>query len=152
MKDPHNSKMVENLHPAVRGIFQAFIEEAENDLALTLRIVQGLRTFAQQQAIYNQGRTTPDSIVTKAKPGQSYHNYGLAIDVVPVIKNGRELDWEYDFDKLEPSAIKYGITWGGTWKSPDRDHFELTMGHNWRELLEKYNAKDFIQGTNYVNL
>lgn len=119
-------------------------------MGITLRIVQGLRTFAQQQAIYNQGRTTPGAIVTKARPGQSYHNYGLAIDVVPV--KAEKLHWEYDFHKLEPYAEKYGITWGGSWSTPDTDHFELKMGHTWKELLAKQESKDFIPDTTYINL
>src|SRR5258708_12842627 len=48
-----------------------------------LRIVQGLRTKAEQDALYAQGRTTPGKVVTNAKGGQSMHNYGLPVDTVP---------------------------------------------------------------------
>ena len=84
MKDPISVKRLDKLHPKVRDTFKAFIEECE---ALhpdtTLRITQGLRTFPEQQALYDQGRNgKPGKIVTNAKPGQSYHNWGLAIDLV----------------------------------------------------------------------
>lgn len=150
MKDTYSLAKIAELHPKFRQLAQNFIEDAENQLGITLRIVQGLRTFAQQQAIYNQGRTTPGEIVTKAKAGQSYHNYGIAIDVVPLIDG--KMDWEYSFEKLVPFAANYGITWGGNFPSPDRDHFENKFGHNWRDLLSLYEAKHFIEGTTYVNI
>lgn len=152
MRDTHAAAAIALLHPKVRAPFQSFIEDAENGLNITLRVVQGLRTFAQQQAIYDQGRTTPGAIVTKAKAGQSFHNYGIAADIVPVIKNGTALDWEYAFEKLVPFAAKYGITWGGHFPSPDRDHFELKLGHTWQDLLAMKQAGDVIASTEYVNL
>lgn len=56
----------------------------------------GYRSFAEQQALYDQGRNgNPGRIVTNAKPGFSGHNWGIAID------------FAYDLDpvtaKLEPS-------------------------------------------------
>jgi peptidoglycan L-alanyl-D-glutamate endopeptidase CwlK len=71
--------------------------------------------------------------------------------------------WEtnVDFDKdknadwMEVVNIlkKNGWTWGGDFKRfIDRPHFEKPLGHTWRSLLKKHNAKDFIPGTTYVNL
>jgi hypothetical protein len=34
----------------------------------------------------------------------------------------------------------------------DLPHLEMSFGYNWRDLLKKYNAKDFIPGTVYVNI
>ena len=48
-----------------------------------VEIVQGLRTFAEQDALYAQGRTGPGAIVTQARGGESNHNYGLAADLCP---------------------------------------------------------------------
>lgn len=140
------------LHPKVKDKFAAFITDAEEAMDITLLMVQGGRTFAQQQAIYDQGRTTPGKIVTKAKPGQSYHNYFLAGDLVPFKVDNKTLDWEYNFELLVPFAAKYGITWGGYFPSPDRDHFECKFGHSWQDLLAMYNAGRFINGTNYVDI
>jgi peptidoglycan L-alanyl-D-glutamate endopeptidase CwlK len=44
----------------------------------------GRRTMEEQAALYAKGRTIIGKIVTKAKPGESYHNYGLAFDWVPL--------------------------------------------------------------------
>ena len=143
---------ISQFHPKAREPFTNFINDAEKALGITLVIVQGLRTFAQQQAIYEQGRTTPGPIVTHAKAGQSWHCYGLAVDACPYKADGKTLDWNYDFKKLEPFALKYSINWGGHFSSPDDDHFEIKFGHIWQELYAKYEAKDFIPGTHYVNL
>lgn len=166
MRDKISERRIELLHPKVRTIFKTFIEEAENELGITLRIVQGLRTFDEQAAIYAQGRTKPGKIVTNAKPGSSYHNYGLAIDVAPLSEDGKSINWDYNFKLLCPFAKNHGLRWGGDWDGDgktkadgDKDehlvdypHFELTFGVNWKQMLEKYNKKDFIKDTKYINL
>jgi LAS superfamily LD-carboxypeptidase LdcB len=153
MKDAISIPRVKQLHPKVIDDFKNFITDAEQGLGIVIRVTQGLRTFEEQQALYDMGRTKPGKIVTKAKPGQSYHQYGLAIDTVEIINNGKDVDWNYDMAKLVPYAHKYGITWGGSFQNfKDYPHFEKTMGYNWRDLLAKYNAKDFITGTQYVNI
>jgi len=150
------------LHPAIRPATTRAIQAAS--AALTGRsqpiITFGLRTFEEQQAIYDQGRTKPGQIVTNAKPGQSYHNYGLAIDVALLI-DGKTISWDtskdWDGDKqsdwMEVVAIfkKEGFAWGGDWRTfKDMPHFEMTFGHNWRELLALHEAGKFIAGTIYV--
>lgn len=152
MKDQHSIAAVALLHPKVQDMFTGFITDAENSLGIALRVVQGLRTFPEQHAIYNQGRTTPGKIVSNAPAGESYHNYGLAVDICPLTPDGKALNWDFKFSELEPFALPYGITWGGHFPSPDMDHFENKLGHNWRDLLALYKAANFIEGTQYVNI
>ena len=118
--------------------------------------------------MYAQGRTKPGSIVTNAKGGSSFHNYGLAIDFAIMYdkdKNGsyEVLSWDtnYDFDKdgvkdWQEVVIPFKrlhYTWGGDWKSiKDDPHLEKTFGYTWQELFAKYTKKDFIAGTQYVKL
>ena len=159
------------LHPSIRKEVMDTITSIENNKfppTVKIRIVQGLRTIEEQNALFAQGRTKPGSIVTNAKGGNSYHNYGLAFDFVLMYdkdNNGtyEALSWDinYDFDKdgvkdwqevVTPfKTLSY--TWGGDFKSiTDSPHLEKSFGFNWRNLLAKYNNKDFIQGTEYVNL
>lgn len=152
MRDIHSVAKIALLHPKWRADAQLFIEDIEDAFDITVCIVQGLRTFAQQQAIYDQGRTTPGPVVTKAQAGQSYHNYGIAVDLCPFKATGVDLDWEYDFSQWLPYAKKYNITWGGSFPSPDRDHWENKYGYNWRSLLAMYQAAKFIPGTQYVDI
>lgn len=138
------------LHPLVINEFKQFIETCEEQLDITLRITQGLRTIAEQDALYAQGRTKPGKIVTKAKGGSSFHNFGTAIDVLR-LDNGKA-DWNYDLEKLV-TFMPDNMDWGGHWQTiKDDPHFQITFGYKWQELLQKYNAGDFIPGTKFVNI
>lgn len=152
------------LHPKIREEVKKIVIEANSAISskLTIRIVQGLRTIAEQDALYAQGRTAPGKIVTKAKGGSSYHNYGLAIDFAFLI-DGKEISWDtakdWDGDKIADWLevvkifLKAGYGWGGNFKSiKDFPHLEKTFGYTWQQLLAKYNKKDFIPGTTYVNI
>ena len=170
MRDYISINRVANLHPKVREDVKRCIEEAEAGFPpnMAIRIVQGLRTIDEQNALYAQGRTRPGPIVTKAVGGKSYHNYGLAIDFA-ILKdkdnNGtyETLSWETkeDFDKdgkkdwMEVVAVfkKYGWVWGGDFSSiPDAPHFEKTFGYKVSQLLALYNKPQRIPGTPYVNI
>src|SRR6478736_3448878 len=98
MRDKISISRVQALHPTIRQDVKSFITEAEEALNITLRIVQGLRTIEEQDALYAQGRTIPGKVVTKAKGGSSYHNYGLAIDLVEI--KDLKANWDFDYKKL----------------------------------------------------
>ena len=143
MKDKYSIERVAKLHPKVREIFTNFINDCETNLNITLRIIQGYRTISEQDALYAQGRTKPGDKVTNAKGGQSFHNYGLAVDLA--IVEDKDINWKYDMSKLKPFADKYKITWGGTWESfKDLPHFEFNFGfpEDCKLLLEKVNKKE----------
>src|SRR5258707_663519 len=63
----------------------------------TIMITQGLRTWDEQDELYAKGRTAPpvgkQYIVTMAKGGESYHNFGLAFDIVVLDAAGKS-DWD----------------------------------------------------------
>lgn len=178
MSDKITLDRIELLHPAVRqevkDIYLNEIVPALTGRAIC-RFAYTLRTFAEQDALFAQGRTRLFDnsgkrlgVVTKAKGGQSIHNYGLALDIVLVKDTNGDgtfdaASWEtnVDFDKdgkpdwMEVVNIlkKHGWVWGGDWKSfKDAPHFEKTFGHTWKTLLPKHQSKDFIPGTNYVQL
>lgn len=155
---------IDFLHPKVRHEMRCIIGEIDNALTgrAKVRISEGYRSEAYQNALYAQGRTKPGKIVTNAKFGQSFHCYGLAVDIVLII-DGKiaswdiKKDWDNDqvSDWIECVKIfsKYGWSWGGNWRSlKDYPHFEKTFGFTWRQLLDKYKKKDFISGTEYVSL
>ena len=84
------SRSLDDLRPEVRPQVDAFLAECKAQ-GLDLIVTCTSRTDAEQAALYAQGRTAPGPRVTNAKPGTSAHNYGLAIDIVPVV-NGKP-DW-----------------------------------------------------------
>lgn len=145
MKDKLTVERLKKLHPKAQEKFLNFITDAESGLNITLRISQGLRTIAEQDALFAQGRTGPGKIVTNAKGGQSYHNYGLAVDLVELKSDG-SVNWNFDYKKLKPYSDKYGIEWGGTFKSIlDKPHFQLTFGYSTSKLLTL--KKDKVEKT-----
>lgn len=87
----------------------------------------GARSFETQAATYAQGRSTPGPVVTNAKPGDSYHQYGLAVDVVPTVYKGLP-DWNPGgplWAQIGAIGERAGLTWGGRWSTPDKPHFEF---------------------------
>lgn len=160
---------IELLHPKVRKEILDTIKELESKVLsprIAIRIVQGLRTIEEQNELYAQGRTKPGKIVSNAKGGSSFHNYGFAIDFALLYdkdNNGtfETLSWDTqaDFDKNGKkewsevvAAFKAkGFVWGGDFKSiKDNPHFEKSFGFSWQQLLKKYENKEFIKGTKYV--
>jgi peptidoglycan LD-endopeptidase CwlK len=94
-----------------------------------------LRTHAEQAALYAQGRSAPGPIVTKAKPGQSAHEYGLAIDVYPMF-HGKLITDEGNpiWQELGNFGQARGLQWYGVPEAPfhEMPHFQHPQ---WRELI-----------------
>ncbi|MGM0529680.1 MAG: RHS repeat-associated core domain-containing protein [Bacteroidota bacterium] len=137
--DPITNERISQLHPDVQGPAINFINQVGSDLGIKLRVTQGLRSFAEQDALYAKGRTAPGSIVTNAKGGQSYHNYGLALDVVE-IRNGKAI-WNTNWSGISRIGINNGFEWGGNFRSiSDKPHFQMTFGYSISDLLNLYNT------------
>jgi peptidoglycan LD-endopeptidase CwlK len=138
--DDRTEKNLATLDPKAQPIFRTFISLARAEAAkqgCDYIAISGNRTYAEQDALYAQGRTAPGPIVTKAKGGQSNHNFGIALDF-GVFQNGRYLDGGDNDDKrlaaaihkaVAPHARANGIEWGGDWASfKDLPHFEIRTG------------------------
>jgi len=70
---------LELLKPKVKKLAEMLIEECKKS-NYQITIVQTLRTIEEQDALYAQGRTKSGNIVTYAKGGQSFHNFGVVIE------------------------------------------------------------------------
>lgn len=110
---------------------------------VSIEVISGCRSWAQQAALYAQGRTKPGRICTNAKPGSSWHNYGLAIDL-GIFRNGRYLDETQPkiadriYKRLADIAESNGIEWAGNWKSfSESPHFQWTAGQTLSQLRAK---------------
>ncbi|QGZ15859.1 M15 family metallopeptidase [Elizabethkingia phage TCUEAP1] len=156
--DKTTEKVINTLHPSVRAEVTKLVNEANAILSngpSQVRLTQGLRTFAEQDALYAQGRTKVGKKVTDAKGGQSVHNYGFAVDFVLII-DGKTAAWDIvkDFNRdgksdwLQVAEVfkRGGWEWGGDWKSfKDYPHFQKKGFGNWRELqLKKRDASGYI--------
>jgi peptidoglycan L-alanyl-D-glutamate endopeptidase CwlK len=126
--DERSERNLATLHPDIQPRVAAFISAAKNlasPRGLDVRIISGLRTFAEQDAIYAQGRTAPGRIVTNARAGYSNHNFGLAFDV-GIFKGKAYLDDCGFYDELGPLGESLGLEWGGRWKKiVDKPHYQF---------------------------
>ena len=100
-------------------------------LSIDIEVTQGLRTWAEQEALYEQGRTTSGSIVTYARAGFSWHNFGLAVDLVPEDVTPGQPDWSLaspTWSKLVSVAESLGLVSGSEWLGAEKDtpHVQLT--------------------------
>lgn len=170
MRDQITEDRIKVLHPAIRTEVADLIDkiEAAMPVSMKIRVVQGLRTIQEQNALYAIGRTIPGKKVTNATGGKSYHNYGLAIDFAMMYDrdgNGtyEQLSWDifYDHDKngkrdwMQVVEVfkAAGYKYGGDWKSlKDYPHLEKSFGYTVSQLFAKHKMKEFIPGTHYVKL
>lgn len=114
----------------------------------TFRVTQGLRSWNEQAALYAQGRETLIQVnsmrkavhwapltefenirVTNAAPGYSWHNFGMAVDVVPdnIDIPGFQPDWNEahpSWARLIVVGRSVGLVNGISWH--DEPHFQLT--------------------------
>lgn len=123
-----SSRKLSDLHPKVAVKCQAFIDACAS-AGIDVIITSTFRDAEAQDALYAQGRTTPGSIVTNAKGGESFHNYQVAFDFVPIV-NGKAI---WDDDKLlgicGGIAEGLGLTWAGHWiQFKEKLHCQYTGG------------------------
>ncbi|HEX5726790.1 MAG TPA: M15 family metallopeptidase [Longimicrobiaceae bacterium] len=138
---------LEKVHPELKKRMLAVVA-ALAARGMQMRITDGRRTFAEQDALFRKGRHVVDGrlvcikkgcagTVTNARGGMSNHNYGLAIDGYPVLEGKVRFS-----EPASPAALRkrffevqaaigtegerVGLVWGGRWTSPfDPPHLQL---------------------------
>lgn len=123
MKDQISIQRLSLVHPLLSKRVTAFFEAMEAR-GLSPRVSQGLRTMGEQNVLYEQGRTKPGKIVTNAKGGQSYHNYGYAVDVC-FLNHDNTVTFTVS-DEIGKLGVSFGLDWGGNWTGfKDNPHFQI---------------------------
>lgn len=122
--DTRSEGYITNLLPEVQPLARTLVHMATK-AGITIKVISGLRTYAEQDALYAQGRTKPGHIVTNAKAGFSNHNFGLAFDI-GIFQGNSYIEESPDYKKVGAMGVSLGFTWGGNWLSiQDEPHFEL---------------------------
>lgn len=125
------SKSLDDLYPQTRKKFDSLLV-ACSGRGIQLRITCTYRSNAEQAELYAKGRTKPGTIVTKARPGSSFHNCRRAVDVLILNPSGK-VDWEWmDSLACAPLWALFGqlareckLEWGGYWTQiVDKPHVE----------------------------
>lgn len=141
--DKSNTPMPQELHTTVKNKMDTLISQVE-ELGIRIIITEGFRSVEEQDKLYEQGRSTAGNIVTHAKGGESYHNYGLAIDFALLDINSNAI-WDMTYDgngnakadwmEVVDTAKALGFEWGGDWANfKDYPHFEMDFGLTIEEL------------------
>jgi len=134
-----NSRNLSDLVPACKERAKMFLNLAK-DAGIDLLVTSTYRDNESQSALFSQGRTKPGAIVTNAKPGQSWHNWRCAFDVVP-LRNGKPVWGTSGTDgdlwrKIGEMGESVGLEWAGRWTGKLREmaHFQYTGGLSLAEL------------------
>ncbi len=119
-----SERVIATLLPHVRPYARALFFKAR-ELDITINIISGIRTFAEQDRLYAKGRTAPGAKVTNARGGYSNHNFGLAFDV-GIYSGNRYLPESPLYKAVGALGMELGLEWGGNWKTiVDQPHFQL---------------------------
>ena len=132
-----NSRSLDDLVPPAKQRAQAFVDAAKAK-GIDLLVTSTYRDNESQAALYAQGRTTPGDVVTNAKPGQSWHNYRCALDVVALV-NGKPVWSTKDpiWQKIGEIGKSCGLEWAGDWKDfKEFPHFQYTGGMTLAQLQQ----------------
>lgn len=165
-----SSRNIEDLQPQIQERVRRF-EQRCTEEGLEILIYCTLRTSEDQAKLYWQGRNLdqvtkkadelrneyqrpdladlllqvgvqPGKKVTNAGPGQSMHNYGLAIDGVPM-RNGKAVWGTNHPDDLAMWELygrlgqEVGFEWAGTWTTFREFPHLQEPGAGWKELIRQ---------------
>jgi peptidoglycan L-alanyl-D-glutamate endopeptidase CwlK len=138
-----NVPMPTEVNPIVAVKRDQLIQRAAQK-GINIVITDDFRSAEEQDKLYARGRTAEGTIVTHVEGGESYHNYGLAIDFALLLKDGTVVwDLKRDDNKngksdwMEVVTIgkELGFEWGGDWYGfKDYPHLEMDFGLSIREL------------------
>jgi peptidoglycan L-alanyl-D-glutamate endopeptidase CwlK len=126
LTNERSEAVIDTLLPHVRPFARALYFKAQEH-GITMSLISGTRTYAEQDRLYDIGRTTgkKGEIVTKARGGYSNHNFGIAFDV-GVFKGNKYLEDAASYLAVGVLGEEVGLEWGGRWKRfPDASHFQL---------------------------
>ncbi len=111
--DAKQEKQLTSVTPTIKElrINPSYKEVIENKFPqYSFEVISGYRTFEHQEMLFNQE-------ITLRTGGQSYHNFGLAIDVAP-INSQTSLLWKNNIQKYEMES-------GSNWKKKDYAHIQI---------------------------
>lgn len=136
--DPRSERNLATLDPTTAKLAREHLRCLAAE-GYTFKITSGTRTFSEQAALFAKGRTAPGPKVTKARPGSSWHNFGLAYDLT-LFQGDKNPVWEHPaYDIAGRIGEELGLRWGGRFKSlVDKPHFERPIGITLAEARQKY--------------
>ena len=125
-RDRGNMPMIndlQSLHPFFRDRIILLIQLCKKK-GIELAVVETYRTAAKQNEYKTLGQK-----YTRSGAGRSKHQYGMAVDVVPLEDSMAQWDDKTLWKKVGVIGESLGLRWGGRWRTLyDPGHFEWTGG------------------------
>lgn len=134
------------LHPDLRSDIELLLERCHMG-GLPLYVFEGRRSFKRQAFLYDKGRKYKgDAIVTNAGDGLSFHNYGLAVDLVfdaDTAKPGIQWTWSGEYERLGKIVEDFPhLEWGGKWKRmKEFCHIQMSCGYSISQIKAMYDKE-----------
>ena len=126
--DDRSETAIAALQPQVRPYARALVQGAAA-AGIHIKVISGFRSYAEQDKLFAQGRTTAGRRVTNCKGGESNHNFGIAFDIGVFDDDNHYLPESSSYDAVGVMGKQLGLEWGGDWVSlVDKPHFELRPG------------------------
>lgn len=133
-----SSRSLSDLLPPARQRAEALLVACRQS-GIDILVTSTYRDLESQAALYAQGRTAPGRIVTNAKAGQSFHNWRVALDIVP-LWDGKPVwgttgpDSEL-WARVGALGEHVGLEWAGRWtRFREYAHFQYTGGLSLADL------------------
>lgn len=157
---PVSVPRINELYPGIRPIAYRILQDVKKMTNRVMNVAQSLRSMDDQLAVYSKGRTLQNGlwvvsdkrqIVTNAKPGLSWHCYGLAFDcswagLDPYLETMAKTS-EHAASALWQSyggvVQIHGMSWGGVSIHlingvTDKPHADLTYGLTIAQAMELF--------------
>lgn len=131
--------VISGLNSASQSKFNSFVTDVYNELGILLLGYSGSRTAEEQWQLRKDYLLGKDGSGQAAAPYYSWHQYGLAMDLVPLLENGIA-DWNSSrWNEIGKIGERNGLKWGKSFG--DTVHFQDTIGKN-LEDYQKGNEQD----------
>lgn len=137
-----NSRSLSDLLPVVQKKARALLAAAKAE-GIDLLVTSTYRDAECQDALYAQGRTKPGRKVTNARGGQSWHQFRVAFDVVPLISGKAVWNDQRLWKRIGELGESVGLEWAGRWTTfRESPHFQFTGGLTMADLKKGKQPKD----------
>lgn len=143
---------LEGVHPDMVAVVKRAIELTDVDFGVTY----GVRTLAEQEELYNSGR----SQTMKSKHLIQDDGYSHAVDLVAYF--GSNVSWELnvydnicDAMAIAAEELEVPIKWGAAWSEGDIRFYEDTAEdamNAYIDLRRSQNRRPFIDGPHFEKM
>lgn len=118
------SRSLDDLHPEFRARVNVWLTQCEA-ADIDVLVYCTLRSLEEQARLFAIGRTRPGKRVTNARPGQSAHNYGLALDFVPMIGGKPQWNGKALYNRAIDIAENVGLESLRNSRFPELAHLQM---------------------------